>query len=255
MTKKLFFIYVSVFFAISVFAQNDADTKKPKTTVKTRIHDDGTDELKLKPQSEYDGIINGSRVTKAEKNFPFVYESLYHLDKEELKKTSNSSDDNIDIDDVSRVLRSVSTMQGMKYFSTTKNKTLVLYEKAYMIEGENSKKKIADLNTGNADGQISYCYQKDNSFGDIFYRLNYYQGEKNMLAVFTTTSTIGIGPFKAIAPENLKIFIFVEDKGDEILLYLFTDLDSAKYPGIKGQITESMTSRLDAVYNWFIKQF
>nr|MCR5765773.1 hypothetical protein [Treponema sp.] len=147
------------------------------------------------------------------------------------------------------------TMQGMKYFSTTKNKTLVLYEKAYMIEGENSKKKIADLNTGNADGQISYCYQKDNSFGDIFYRLNYYQGEKNMLAVFTTTSTIGIGPFKAIAPENLKIFIFVEDKGDEILLYLFTDLDSAKYPGMKGQITESMTSRLDAVYNWFIKQF
>ena len=251
MTKKLFLICVSVFFMTVVFAQNANKT----TNVKTRIHDDGTDELKLKPLSEYDGIINGSRVTKAEKNFPFVYESLYVLNKEELKKTSNSSDENIDIEDISRVLRSVSSMQGMKYFSTTKNKTLVLYEKAYMVDGENSKKKIADQNAGNADGQISYCYQKDNSFGDIFYRLNYYQGEKTMLAVFTTTNTIGIGPFKAIAPENLKIFIFVEDQGDEILLYLFTDLDSAKYPGIKGQITDSMTSRLDAVYNWFIKQF
>ena len=251
MTKKLFLICVSVFFMTAVFAQNANKT----TNVKTRIHDDGTDELKLKPLSEYDGIINGSRVTKAEKNFPFVYESLYVLNKEELKKTSNSSDENINIEDISRVLRSVSSMQGMKYFSTTKNKTLVLYEKAYMVDGENSKKKIADQNAGNADGQISYCYQKDNSFGDIFYRLNYYQGEKTMLAVFTTTNTIGIGPFKAIAPENLKIFIFVEDQGDEILLYLFTDLDSAKYPGIKGQITDSMTSRLDAVYNWFIKQF
>ena len=76
-----------------------------------------------------------------------------------------------------------------------------------------------------------------------------------MLAVVTTTSAIGIGPIKAIAPSDLKIFIYVEDIGDEILLYLCTDLDSTKFPGIKGQITESMTARMDAVYNWFLKQF
>lgn len=243
--KKLFLICLSVFCVSAAFSQN----------VKTRIHDDGTNELKLKPQTEYDEIINSSRVLKAEKNFPFIYESLYHLSKDDLKKSSNSSDDEIDINDVSRVLRSVSKMQGMNYFSTTKNKTLVLYDKAYMIESINSKKRIPDQNSGNANGQISYCYQKDNSFSDIFYRLNYYQNENTMLAVFSTTNTIGIGPIKAIAPENLKIFIYVEDKGDEILLYLCTDLDSVKFPGIKGQITESMTSRMDAVYNWFIKQF
>ena len=244
--KKLFLICVCGLLAGAVFAQS---------RVKTIIHDDGTNEIKLKPQSQYDGIIDGSRVIKAEKNFPFVYESLYHISKEELTKAGKGTSGEIDINDVSRVLRSVSNMQGMKYFSSTKNKTLVLYEKAYMIDGQNSKKKIDDQNAGNADGQTSYCYQKDNSFGDIFYKLNYYQKDNTMLAVFTTTSWIGIGPIKAIAPENLKIFIYVEDVEDEILLYLCTDLDSAKFPGIKGQITESMTARMDAVYKWFMTQF
>ena len=244
--KKLFLICLFVLISFAVFA---------KDKVKTIIHDDGTNELKLMPQSEYNGIINSSRVPKADKNFPFIYESLYHLSKDDLKKSSNSSDNEIDINDLSRILRSVSNMQGMTYFSSSKNKTLVLYEKAYTVDGENSKKKIDDKNTGNADGQTSYCYQKDNSFGDIFYKLNYYQKDNTMLAVFTTTSWIGIGPIKAIAPENLKIFIYVEAVGDEILLYLCTDLDSAKFPGIKGQITDSMTARMDAVYNWFLKQF
>ena len=244
--KKLLFIFVCVFLAGTAFAQNK---------VKTIIHDDGTNELKLMPKSDYEGIINSSRVPKAEKNFPFIYESVYQLSKDELKKSSNSTDDEIDINDISRILRSVSKMQGMTYFSSSKNKTLVLYEKAYTIDGENSKKKIDDKNTGNADGQTSYCYQKDNSFGDIFYRLNYSQSGNKMLAVFTTTSHIGIGPVKAIAPGNLKIFIYVEDIGDEILLYLCTDLDSAKFPGIKNQITDSMTARMDAVYSWFLKQF
>lgn len=244
--KKLVLICACAVLMGAVFAQ---------TNVKTRIHDDGMNELKLRPQTQYDGIIDGSRVIKAEKNFPFIYESLYHISKEELTKSGSGDSATIDINEVSRVLRSVSNMQGMNYYSSTKNKTLVLYEKAYMIDGENSKKKISDQNTGNANGQTSYCYQKDNSFGDIFYKLNYYQKDNTMLAVFTTTSWIGIGPIKAIAPENLKIFIYVEDAGDEILLYLCTDLDSTKFPGIKGQITESMTSRMDAVYKWFMKQF
>ena len=66
---------------------------------------------------------------------------------------------------------------------------------------------------------------------------------------------MGIGPFKAIYPDKMIINILVIDCGDDLLLYLNTDLDSVKYPGIKGQITDSMSSRMDAVYKWFITQF
>lgn len=220
----------------------------------TVVHDDGTNDLVLMPETEYSEKINNLRVTKNPKNFPFVYESLNLVHKKDLEKSSGK-EEQITISDISSVLRSNSKMEGMKYYSTTKKKTLVLYEKAYSVEKENSKTKVADKNTGNADNQVSYSYQKDNSFGDIFYKLNYYQKEDKLLSIFTTTSSVGLGPFKAIAPGDLKIFIYVADVGEDFIIYLATDLDSVKFPGIKEQISDSMTSRIDAVFNWFLTQF
>jgi hypothetical protein len=146
-------------------------------------------------------------------------------------------------------------MQGMKYYSTTKKKECVLYDKAYMIAGPGDERKIEDQNTGNADGQISYCLQDDNSFGKNTYKLSYFQQEDTLLCQFSILDKMGLGPFKAIYPGKMTINILVIDCGEDILLYLNTDLDSVKFPGIKGQITDSMSSRMDAVYEWFITQF
>jgi len=66
---------------------------------------------------------------------------------------------------------------------------------------------------------------------------------------------MGIGPFRPIHPGKMIINILVIDCGDDILLYLCTDTDSLKLPGIKGQITKSMLARMNAVYEWFKTQF
>ena len=146
-------------------------------------------------------------------------------------------------------------MQGMTYYSTTKKKECILYETTYMIAGPNDKIPVADKNTGNADGQISYCIQDDNSFGVNTYKLSYYQADDTLYCNFCILDKMGIGPFKAIYPEKMKINILVIDCGEDLLLYMNTDLDSVKFPGIKGQITDSMSARMDAVYNWFTTQF
>lgn len=262
--KKFVLTGLILGFSIQVYAQTKnvqdmVDSKYCsellKNGVVTVIHEEGKDDLVLVPKSDYSEKILNNRVTKAEKNFPFVYESVYYVSKSDLLKASNSSKTTLDINDISKVLRSVSKMQGMKYYSTTKKKTLVLYEKAFTVDSENSNKQIADKNTGNADGMQVYCLQDDNSFGVNHYRLNYYQNDKSMLAFFTLTDEMGLGPIKAVFPGNLKISIFVEDCGEGILLYLCTDLDSKKFPGIKAQIEDSMTSRMDAIYKWFLEQF
>lgn len=247
-----------------LMAQNFVDAKSVvnqkyydelvKNGVVTIINDEGKNQLELLPDSVYSSKIKSNLVKKDAKNYPFNYESLYYKSKTELLKTSNSASKNIDINDISRICRSVSKMEGMKYYSSTRKKEVVLYETAYMLDGPDGV-KIDDVNTGNADGQVSYCMQDDNSFGVCQYKLNYYQSEKEMMAVFTNISTIGLGPFKAIYPECMTINILVLDCGENILFYICCDLDSVKFPGIKAQITDSMTSRMDAIYNWFIKQF
>ncbi len=251
-------------FASSMFAENT----KAKGMVKAEQYqkllkegsvfdsrDNGSMVLTLLPETVYSEKIKASMVEKDSKNFPFTYEGLYLLNKQDLLKKSNSTKETITIEDVSKITRSVSKMQGMKYYSSTKKKETVLYDKCYMIADENSKTAIPDQNTGSADGQVSYCLQDDSSFGINRYKLSYFQNEDTLMCQFRIVDTMGLGPFKAIYPGKMVINIVVVDCGEDLLLYMNTDLDSVKFPGIKGQITDSMTSRMDAVYNWFIKQF
>ncbi len=225
-----------------------------KGTVST-YRDDGSKGFKLLPKSIYNDKINSSMIEKEEKNYPYTFEGLYLLSKKDLLSKGKSGKSTITIDDVSVVVRSISKMQGMTYYSSTKKKECVLYEKTYMIAGPGDKTKVADQNTGNADGQVSYCLQDDNSFGVNTYKLSYFQKDDTLLCNFSILDKMGLGPFKAIYPGKMIINILVIDCGDDLLLYLNTDLDSVKFPGIKGQITDSMSSRMDAVYKWFITQF
>lgn len=225
-----------------------------KNEVVTIYKDDSSNVLELLPESAYSEKIKANLIKKAEKNYSFTYEALYFKNKSDLLKSSNSSKNDICIDDISKVCRSVSKMQGMTYYSTTRKKEMVLYDRTYMIDGPDGD-KIPDQNIGNADGQVSYCFQNDSSFGECRYKLNYYQSENEMMAVFSNIDTLGLGPFKAIYPGCMTINILVRDLGEKVLVYICCDLDSIKFPGIKGQITDSISSRMVAVYNWFVKQF
>lgn len=272
MTNKLTFVkkislilFTGITMTANVFA---ADNSKVKSIVSSKFYDElikdgyvsryrdnGSMELILLPESNYSSKIRNNMVKKEAKNYPYTYEGLYLLSKKELLAKGSSGKTAITIEDVSKVVRSVSKMQGMKYYSTTNKKELVLYEKCYMIAGPGNKTKIADQNTGNANGQVSYCLQDDNSFGVNTYKLSYFQAEDTMLCTFEILDKMGLGPFKAIYPGKMLINVLVIDCGDDLLLYLNTDLDSVKFPGIKGQITDSMSSRMDAVYKWFTTQF
>lgn len=262
---KKVFVFCSFFvLGLSIFAENLKikefvnpvyyDELVQKGSI-TKYRDDGSFDYLFLPNSKYAEQINKCKIEKGKKNYPFIYEALYILNKNDLLKSSNSSATTINIDDVSKICRSVSKMEGMKYYSTTKKKETVLYKKAYMIENENSTTPIPDQNTGNADGQISYSYQDDSSFGPNKYQLCYFQSEDQLLAQFKLLDTMGLGPFKAIYPGKMINNILIIDCKEDLLLYLCTDLDSAKLPGIRGQIVDSMTSRMEAIYKWFITQF
>lgn len=223
------------------------------------IHEEGKDGLLLLPQTEYTSAVKANRIKKGEKNFPFVFEGLFLLKKDFLKAQSNSKDTDINIEDVSRIFRAISKMEGMKYYSFSKGKPKgkekVLYKKAYTINSPDSKERIADKTSGSADGKVIYCLQDDSSFGVCRYRLDYKQKGNLLYATFTSTDDMGLGPITAIEAGNLRINVLVADCGDSLLLWLSTDANCKKLPGIKDQVTDSMTARMDAVYKWFIKQF
>ena len=209
----------------------------------------------LLPETAYSSKIVNNRIQRKDKNFSYLCENLYYLKKDFLLTQSGSSAKDITIDDVARVCRSVSKMQGMMYHSTSKKKDMVLYKKCYMVSGLGSKDPIPDQNTGNADGQISYCFQDDNSFGENTYKLSYFQKDDTLLMEFTILDKMGFLGVYPIKPEKMKINVLVTDCGDSLVLYLCTDLDAENPMLVKKQIPESMGERMEAIYKWFIKQF
>lgn len=217
------------------------------------FHSENDMEMVLLPSSSYKTKILNDRVKKTSK--AFLFESLFLLKKEDLKKNSNSSDTDLNIEDVSRVLRSFSTMQGITYYSNSRKKYRVLYDKAYTIAGPGEKTAVPDKNTGNADGKELYCLLNDASFGITRYKLKYNQKENEIYTAFTTTDAFGYGPVTGIEAGDLKINILVIDCGDSFLLYLAPDANCKNIPGIDKKVNDSLIARMDSIYKWFINQF
>lgn len=219
------------------------------------VHPMGENKLTLLPECQYSPAIKTNLVEKLEGQVPFTAEFLYLIPKSKLLEGSTKSE--ITNDDLSVVLRSISKMEGMRYHFAEKKNGDVLYKASYMIDGKNSKNKIADVISGSADGLVLYCYQKDNTYGDIFYELKYHQAENILHVAFENTNPMSMMGIKAVAEGNLHINVLSIDCGDDLLLYISTDVSAKKIPlfNMRKKMEESMCERMDSIYRWFLVQF
>ena len=178
----------------------------------------------------------------------FASENLF------LVKKSDLGGDN-SLSAVSKIVRSISTMKGIQYYSNGDKKWETLYKDAYCIQGPKDRTRVPDDTEGNADGKILYCMQNDNSFGKTNYRLEYHQSQTEVSAAFVNTTGLYVGPIKGVDNNNLRINIVIMDCGDDMLIYM---LVRAKFPALsilEKTMNESFSSRLDAIYKWFLEQF
>ena len=203
----------------------------------------------LVPNTEY----SKKTVTSwpADKEDPaFVVEILYYMRKDQF-----AHPDRVNIDYASKVMRSVSKMQGRQYYSSSDKKVMTLYDEVYTIKGPKDRTRVPDDTEGSADGKILYCMQKDHSFGKTNYRLEYHQKQDELLATFVNTTPLYVGPVKAINDENLRINMVFLDCGEDVVVYMFVQ---GKFPALsmlEDMMNDSFNSRMDAIYEWFIAQF
>ena len=93
--------------------------------------------LKFCPKTAFGNQISTEWVGKNGKTPNLVAEAYYVLPKKE----------KLTIDDISSMARSFSSMEGIQYYSNSKDKYEVLYPECYTVSGEDGKKKIPDITT------------------------------------------------------------------------------------------------------------
>lgn len=194
------------------------------------------------------------RITRAEENQKFspvfIMENLY-LTKKETEKPQ----------DISKILRSVSTLEGLQYYSHSRGAMRLLYKTSHAVaetknfDGKTVYEKIPDPIDAEDDGLTVLVRQEDLTFGNYIYENKYFQDNKNAGMICTNTETLKYSIFKVIPPRNLKVSLIIQDIGDYLLIYACTQANFTKLPGIEKKLRNSFSSRAEAMYQWFINQY
>ena len=170
----------------------------------------------------------------------FVAEMLYEIPSS-----------NVDMKEVSKILRSFSTMEGIEYYSNSRGKYDILYDACYTISDLDSLKKIPDNQEENANGLKLYMFQNDNSFGETPYEVTFWQTDSEVGMNFVNKGPLYVKFVKGVKEENLCLTLYTKKENDKLLVYILAQADFAAVPFVQTKIRDSLTARIEALFNWF----
>lgn len=176
----------------------------------------------------------------------FLVESLYLYKKPDSTKE-------ISVKEVGRILRSLSTLKGIQYYSETSKKFKELYQESYVTE-KNNKKVVLPDPVGDITGELEiYALMEDNMLGKNLYRFLYMEDGNTTGFYANNIDKMHFGLIKIVDPENMRISLIVTDLGDYLLAYGVIGLDFFVIPGMENMINSSFTNRADAFFVWFME--
>lgn len=258
------FIFAENFFAKNSFAENVERQKILSEQVEERLLQNGeishifseSDfEAKFIPQTEFAETIKNFVFGKVEpEKMGFAEEKLYRLQKSEIESKNSAA---LDTRAVSKIMRSISKMQGMQYFSRSRKSWDELYSQAFRVENPDSKNfsAVPDLNEDEANGEEIFAFLNDHTFGESVYKISYKQNQNELLMCMENVSALSYGPVKAVKPGDFKMCVCVIDCGDEFLFYIGNYTEFKMISALKKRLNNSFEARLEAIYNWFKNQF
>lgn len=200
----------------------------------------------LYPQTELGSLL--TKTWTETKDPVFVAESLFLIEKPE---GSNQLDTAL----ISRIMRSVSSMEGIEYYSNSEKKMKTLYSQSYTVDNLKDKNRIADKVEGSADNLSIYAFQEDGSFGDNYYQIDYRQRENEVSMVIRLMEPLKYGLVTAVKANNLVFNIDVLDKGSYLVMYIGAKVRFPAISLLENKLNRSFGSRIIALHDWFESRY
>ena len=179
----------------------------------------------------------------------FYFEGIY------LTKKAVPTEVGKDMDEITKSVRALSTLEGVEYYSNTRKKMRVLYEESYAVNNPEERKRIEDPVNEDPNGQVIYSEQKDSTFGKFLYQYTYFQKDNELLIRITNYDTLSFAGIKIIKPENMMTSILLYDLGDYYLTYTLIKVDVISVSLLENKMTKSFAARAEAMFSWLLTVF
>jgi hypothetical protein len=149
------------------------------------------------------------------------------------------------------IVREVSKISGVQYFSRTKDKYRVLFDDVYAID--DNKKPVDDPLVYSIPAYDSFpIHMKEANLGRDYYLAEYYFDGTDMSFSLTNTSNMSF-VLKVVGEENMQIDLLLMPLEDELIIYGYCGVKLAN-PGFVKKIMDPFSSffrRLYAMEIWF----
>ena len=153
---------------------------------------------------------------------------------------------------VYNVLRSVSTLKGVQYYSVTRGRYRTLFEESYPVQSMDRPVRIADpVVTEIPPMSQVIVFQDDTTFDQNYSRWVYrYAGDEISISI-TNLTPLKYYFLKMADPEQMQIHLLVRPMEDGVSFYGCAVVKSAKFLGLEKTKKESFYNRIKAIYTWF----
>ena len=153
------------------------------------------------------------------------------------------------------ILRSISTMEGIKYYSASRKRMRTLFAQSYAIDGPDKQERVPDPKVEEIPAYSRlYIFQKDLTFGANMYRSEYRYSGQYFLLTNRNTTTMRYFLLPMVKPEQSVTYILLIPAGKEILFYGAAGAHTMSFFGLERTREDSFYNRLKAIYGWFTER-
>lgn len=153
------------------------------------------------------------------------------------------------------LLRSISTMKGLEYYSASRKKMRTLFAESYLVDGPNSGLPQPDPVVTSIPAYSTACvFQEDLTFGKNYYSAAYRYGGNYFLVDNRNLTTMRYLLVPMVRPgDSLSILVLIP-AGRRILFYGLSGAHTARFFGLERAKEDSSYHRLQALYGWFTQR-
>lgn len=157
---------------------------------------------------------------------------------------------------VYNVLRSISTMEGLQYYSHTRDKWRELFHESMVIADPDSRTPVPDPTVTSVPryDQV-YAYQHDSSFGKNTYTVTYRYGEGAYYLRLVNISPVRyLGIVPVVSREAMHVYVSVAATDEGLVFYGHAAVDVLTTLGMEDRLRRSFENRVEAIFTWFQNQ-
>ncbi len=248
---QLIVLILSALTSVRAEAEPLADYLAPSVTMKLaaagRISESSSGNYASLALAPYHHVAKAIHAALIAEDPDIIVEALFLLRK------TRSANPAAEMLAVYNVLRSISTLQGIEYYSASRKKIRPLYTYSSLIAGMADDTPVRDTRIGSipSSPETLYARQNDTTFGDNRYRIVLSGGQDSVSQHSTNLTKLSLGIVPVARPEDVHVRLLIVNVDEGLLFYIASSARATLVPGVRATLETSFANRATAVYDWF----